>query len=380
MGKKGPKQPPRMSEEEKRLARQMHFDKGLTPTEIADKFDRHVSSIARLLAQKKKPNPMGRPKKLSGAQVKKLTRTMDAMVAEADGAREITVTMVKRKARIKASVRTVADAVHSQGYRFRKLRQKPLLTPEDVKDRYAFAKKYKTKTGAWRLQNIHAHLDNHRFQVATTHAGRKLLARRTVRGVYRKTGTGLQKGHVKAGEKMRQNTGSKGALIAGGVGEGGVVIWHLLEGSWCAESAADFYQNVVAPDLKKKHPRTTAFNILEDNDPTGNRSTAGIKAKKDNKLKTFTIPKRSPDLNVMDYAVWSEVERRMRRAERKWKADKRETRKEFIARLNRTAKRLPAEFVNKSIKDMRRRCERLDKAKGGLFEEGGRKQKTRRPL
>ena len=48
-----------MSEGEKGLVRQMHFDKGLTPAEVADKFDRHASSIARLSAQKEKPNPMG---------------------------------------------------------------------------------------------------------------------------------------------------------------------------------------------------------------------------------------------------------------------------------------------------------------------------------
>ena len=35
------------------------------------------------------------------------------------------------------------------------------------------------------------------------------------------------------------------------------------------------------------------------------------------------------------------------------------------------ALRLPANFINGSIKDMRRRCARLLEAKGGHFEEGG---------
>ena len=34
--------------------------------------------------------------------------------------------------------------------------------------------------------------------------------------------------------------------------------------------------------------------------------------KKTAKLKVLHIPKRSPELNVLDFAVWSEVERRMR--------------------------------------------------------------------
>ena len=43
------------------------------------------------------------------------------------------------------------------------------------------------------------------------------------------------------------------------------------------------------------------------------------------------------------------------------------------ARLRRTAIRLPAAFVKKSIEDMKRRCQRLYAAKGGYFEEGGRR-------
>ncbi len=90
----------------------------------------------------------------------------------------------------------------------------------------------------------------------------------------------------------------------------------------------------------------------------------------------FRVPKRSPDLNVLDYSVWSEVERRLRAQERKMPASKKETRKDFEARLNRTAKRLPPSFINKSIGDLQRRCQLLLEAKGGLFEEGGR---ARRP-
>jgi hypothetical protein len=42
-----------------------------------------------------------------------------------------------------------------------------------------------------------------------------------------------------------------------------------------------------------------------------------------------------------------------------------------MARLKRTALRLPRTFVEKSIGDMRRRCRLLLTAKGHHFEEGG---------
>ena len=40
-----------------------------------------------------------------------------------------------------------------------------------------------------------------------------------------------------------------------------------------------------------------------------------------------------------------------------------------MARLRRTAKRLPASFLNKCVGDMRRRCQLLRAAKGKHFEE-----------
>jgi len=106
-------------------------------------------------------------------------------------------------------------------------------------------------------------------------------------------------------------------------------------------------------------------------------SKKAVEAKKAAKLNVFNIPKRSPELNVLDYAIWSEVERRMRLQERAMPSKKRETRSEFENRLDRTARNLLAKFINKSLCDMKRRCQRMHDAKGMLFEEGGRAPKPR---
>ena len=87
----------------------------------------------------------------------------------------------------------------------------------------------------------------------------------------------------------------------------------------------------------------------------------------------FVIPKRSPDLNVCDYALWKEVNKRMRAQEKAWPGSKKETRKEFLARLRRTAMRLPSSFVRRAVGNMAHRCEKLKAAKGSHFEEGGRR-------
>ena len=84
-----------------------------------------------------------------------------------------------------------------------------------------------------------------------------------------------------------------------------------------------------------------------------------------------SIPKRSPQLNVCDYALWTEINKRMRRQERRWPAGKKETRAAYLKRLRLTALRLPKAFINKSISNMRVRCKRLLAARGRHFEEGG---------
>ena len=76
-------------------------------------------------------------------------------------------------------------------------------------------------------------------------------------------------------------------------------------------------------------------------------------------------------MNVLDYAVWKEVNRLLRNQEKSWPQSKKETRAQYQTRLKRAASRLPATFINKSIGDMRRRCQRLLAAQGGFFEEGG---------
>ena len=127
----------------------------------------------------------------------------------------------------------------------------------------------------------------------------------------------------------------------------------------------------LKPALVEKWPvKKSFYTFLEDNAPTGFKSTKGLEAKKTAKLKVFEIPKRSRDLSPLDYAVGSEINKRMRKHERNWAKSKRETRAQYLTRLNRTAKRLPGTFINKTVDDMRRRCQRLYDAHGGSFEEG----------
>ena len=131
------------------------------------------------------------------------------------------------------------------------------------------------------------------------------------------------------------------------------------------------YVGPLSKALSKAWPAKRSWRVLEDNDPTGFKSNKGKAAKANEGIVPFEIPRRSPDLSLCDYALWPEINRRMRRQEQQWPRAKRETRDEYLRRLRSTALRLPKAFLEKSVGDMRRRCQLLLKAKGYHFEEGG---------
>ena len=95
------------------------------------------------------------------------------------------------------------------------------------------------------------------------------------------------------------------------------MIWYAApNNSWTAKAADRMYREVLHPTLKDSYPAARSFRVLEDNDPTGYKSSLGQKAKKDVKISAFSLPPRSPDLNPLDYTIWAEVNRRMRTQEK----------------------------------------------------------------
>ncbi len=73
------------------------------------------------------------------------------------------------------------------------------------------------------------------------------------------------------------------------------------------------YEGPLAKALKEAYPARASYRILEDNDPSGYQCKVAKAAKEDNKkIVQFEIPKRSPDLNVMDYYMWAPIEKKFR--------------------------------------------------------------------
>ena len=360
-----------MSAEEIRLARQWYED-GVRPSEIAARLGRDKSALTRLLVKQVPRKKQGRARLLTKAQVDLLVRRLHEMIVVADARYQVTVQMLRKATKIKASNRIILEALHTRGVYFRKLREKPLLTPDDVTARFKFSKAYKDKTASWWNTQVHAFLDGKHFKTYLTSSARRVAAQHRTLGAYRAPGQGLSGGYVKPKKGLAFNTGSKSSLVMGAVGKGKVLLWYEVpEGRWSGQAAADMYSEPFKTALNKSWPGKRKHVVLEDNDPTGFQSRKGKDAKMACKIETLSIPKRSPDLNPMDYCIWSEINRRMRRQEANWAAAKRESRANYLKRLRRTAQNLSSSFISQAVGDMRRRCQRLYEAKGHFFEEGG---------
>ena len=314
----------------------------------------------------------GKPKALSDADIDELVAVLNRMIAQADGEYEVTVDMLRLATRLKVCTRTISRALHSRKIYFRRLREKPLLTQQDVKARFAFARRHKGKNAKWWNTHIDMHIDVKYFPVLLHGQARSHAAREGTRGAYRTAGQGLAAPYVKRGKRNRYNTGARSVIVLAGIGHGKVLLWKTIDGqNWNGDLASKMYLGPMKDALHRACPRKRRWRVLEDNDPAGFQSGKGKQAKRAAKIVPFRIPKRSPGLNVCDYMLWHEINTRMRKTEAKWDKGRRETRAQYIARLRKTALRLPRSLILKSIGDMRRRCARLYAARGAHFEEGG---------
>ena len=68
---------------------------------------------------------------------------------------------------------------------------------------------------------------------------------------------------------MRINTGCRSVLIAGGVGTGKVLLWHVVEKKWSGAEAVAMHEGPLATALSAAYPTRSSYRVLEDNDPSG---------------------------------------------------------------------------------------------------------------
>lgn len=350
-------------------AKRWTTEEGLTPHAIAKRLKRDPPTVRRHLVPTKKgraSKPKGRPP-MSPADYAKCNKALVRMQKAVKAKNEITVSMVIEKAGVDYCEKTVRKYFRKDGKPFRKLREKPLLTPDDVKSRKRFTTKHYKKPKASWSKTPKAIIDNKRFPMYLDLKGRQYAARRSCRGAYRSGKDAVQDHLVKP--KATLKFPAQGVIVAAGVIKNRIRMWHVIEGRWTATKAAEMYGGPLLKSLKKAYPGSKKFEVLEDNDPAGYKSHAAQAKKKEVGIEVMELPPRSPDLNVLDYCLWAEISRRLRNQEAAFPANKKESKEQFLARLRRTALGLPTALVKRAVQDMKRRCTLIKEAKGYLIDE-----------
>ena len=268
-----------MNPTEVHLAKKWYVEDGESTATIAERLGRDQSTITRLLVQRKVRKAQGRPPVLTTVVVDRLEKRLNDMIIKADGKCEVTVAMLKKSSRCKATTRAILNKLHARGIFFRPLRQKPTLTDDDVAARKKFATDYSAKSPSWWNTAINLIIDVKHYRVLPHGDARRHAAQESTRGTYRKKGQGLAKGHTKPVVKSKYNPGAPGIKVLAGVGNGKVLLWEYIEGPWGGVAAEKAYRGVIKKALKLEFPRRKSYVILEDNDPSGFKSSVARRAK-----------------------------------------------------------------------------------------------------
>ena len=304
----------------------------------------------------------GRKRKMTDRAVHGMENIRKKMTKGADGGYEIHWNDLVRKTRARVHRTTAKRSMNRAGLNvaWRRAREKTRRKPEHEQARvdWCLARRHR-RHGYW-ADGIDMIIDNKTFVVPTCRAARKYVRKCQVRGHLRLPGEGLQSEFTRPStRKNRMNTGGRVSVCAG-LSNGKVVLWQCLGKKWSGDAAAKLYTGPMLKALRKHRGVKRQYTILEDNDPSGYKSTKGKNAKAAVNIDTVDLPGYSADLNPLDYSIWQEINTRMlARA-----PAGRESMAAFKLRLRRTALSLPEAVVRKAVDALPKRIQAVVDAKG----------------
>ena len=231
-------------------------------------------------------------------------------------------------------------------------------TEKHEKQRHAQAGKWLRYSKDFWYNGIHCYIDNKRFLMCRTAKHKKLARSTRIKHHLRLPSEGGDKGFVvpKTGHML---LGVPSVEITAGVAKNRIIFWYVNEKRWCGKQAATMYAE-LGKVLRKQYGTQSSFTLVEDGDTKGYKSNLGIAAKGQEKIKTMTLPPRSPGWMPLDYCLWNEIERRM--LEKDMPQD--ETQEQYLKRLRMTALRLPPDLMKNSVLRMKANIKATYEAKG----------------
>ena len=366
---------------EKRLVLNMKKE-GVSYMKILKITGRSPDTVTKILypdKKTKKHTQKGAPRKISQKEFGKILKSLRTLQCQKHPqGKEVTADMVLAHAGVWACARTLLREFRRRQIRFFRLKERPILTKDDIKDRKAWALKRKGRSRQAWVRTPHAIIDNKRWPIYGTAVGRAHAARRSVRGAYQLKGQ-QPESHLVKPKGGNIKFPAPGVMVSAAVINGKIRMWEYIRGPWNGDAAVAMYKGPLVKAMRKAFPAhakkaRAKWLVLEDNDPTGYKCSKAKRAKSDAGIITDDLPRRSPDFNVLDYSLWHAINLTMREQECSWPEGRTETKAEYMTRLRKTAMALPTALVKKCVGDMHKRCRQCLSAKppGGLFNEGGR--------
>ena len=303
----------------------------------------------------------GRKRVLEKVEVNKLEQARKRLLKAADGTTRVTYADIHAEAGLQDTCgqRVVADALRAKGVRFRAPRRKVCISQEDAKERLRVGKIWVKRPASFWAKHVHAYVDNKAFPLPLTPAQRKRYQRTRVTGHLRTPAEGVTRGCTKPREK-HSFLGLPSVTITAAVAKDKIILWHVVGKSWNGTAAADMYRGPLSRALKKTWGWRTSYRIVEDGDRKGNQSGLGVAAKQKAKIRAMTLPPRTPSWMPLDYAIWAAIEKAMDDTVPAGK----ETKTEYLARLEKCARSLPRGFIRKVIARMKGNIQGVIDARG----------------
>ena len=216
------------------------------------------------------------------------------LLKQADGNREVRWQDLRQKARApKAHRTTISRSFARSGLEVerRRPREKLQRTPGTKKERVEWCRARAHLTGSHFADRVDLIIDNKQWLIPTSDRTRKHLSKQRVRFHLRKRSEGLQSEMTKPNRaKNRVNTGGS-VKVCAGISRCRIVLWEYLPARWSGKAASDLYRGPVLRALQKSCGVKRKYSLMEDNDPQGYKSRAGVEAKIECKIQAMDFPK-----------------------------------------------------------------------------------------
>ena len=306
----------------------------------------------------------GRKRSWTPAQTRKADSARKALYKKADGEEEVHWADIQKRARVPSCHRTTAARSFQRAgldVGRRNPREKPVRDESVEKERVRLGKRFYRYGDRYFTHTVDGLMDNRKFDITRAAASRRWKNMRKVRFHLRTRKEGLKRGFTKPSARKHRSNPGAAVNVCCLIIRNKIRVFHYLPKKWCAAAAEDLYRGPIIEAFRANLGNKRKFLLIEDNDPTGYKSSRGKAAKKELKIEAIEWPRYSPDLHPLDFSIWQEIENRMAAQ----KVPKNETIDEYKLRLRRTAMRIPSKVIRKAVSKIPERGRLIALAKGG---------------